>query len=314
MGYGVSEVTNACLDQSGPLRLEESLVRIRVEGMTCHSCVRSIEGCIGSRNGVLGIQVSLSEREAVIWFNPMRVKPEELREHIEDMGFDAFLKDSSTLEPVQADPHPPDWLEARLGVEGMRCGSSVKIITESLSGMLGVQSVLVLLERKTVDIKYDPSLVTLDTIKGVLEGLQPWHLRVTLPRQSPQFSVHEPRTNGFISSQKSVPHPADSMPLQKVTIGIKGMTCNSCVQSIEGLISQRHGVHSIIVYLKEEKGIITFDPGLTSPAELRDAIEDMGFEAYLEQGRVNARTSRDAQFYQYYINVGKKIDLTDNQI
>ncbi|XP_066518942.1 copper-transporting ATPase 2 [Hoplias malabaricus] len=280
-GYGVSEVTNEFLYHNEPPRLEDSLVRIRVEGMTCHSCVRSIEGRIGTMQGVLGIQVSLSEREAVIWFNPVEVKPEELREHIIDMGFDAFLKDPPLPQP-DSGSHATDWQEVRVGVEGMRCGSCVRNITENLCGMLGVHSVLVSLESKTLDLTYDPSLVTLDTIKDVLEGLPPGNFRLTLPGLSPHLSIHEPRTNGSIRSQ-SIPHPMESIPNQKVIIGIKGMTCNSCVQSIEGLISQKSGVYSVTVYLKEEKGIITFDPSLTCPAELRDAIEDMGFEAQLEQ-------------------------------
>uniref|UniRef100_W5KBZ2 P-type Cu(+) transporter n=1 Tax=Astyanax mexicanus TaxID=7994 RepID=W5KBZ2_ASTMX len=288
MGYGVNEVSNAGVSQPALPRLEESLVRISVEGMTCHSCVRTIEGRIGALQGVLGIQVSLSEKEAVIWFNNETVKPDELRKHIEEMGFEAFVKDP--LVPhlaTQAGPHTPDWLEVRLGVEGMHCGSCVKNITENLSGMLGVQSVLVYLESKTLDLKYDPSLVTLDTVKGVLESLPPGNFKVTLPESG---SFHKPRTNGSIRSQNSVES------LQKVTIGIKGMTCNSCVQSIEGLISQKHGVHSITVYLKEEKGVITFDSSLTTSTELRDAIEDMGFEAFLKQGRVCSHT-----FFSYSI-------------
>ncbi|XP_049335263.1 copper-transporting ATPase 2 isoform X3 [Astyanax mexicanus] len=284
MGYGVNEVSNAGVSQPALPRLEESLVRISVEGMTCHSCVRTIEGRIGALQGVLGIQVSLSEKEAVIWFNNETVKPDELRKHIEEMGFEAFVKDP--LVPhlaTQTGPHTPDWLEVRLGVEGMHCGSCVKNITENLSGMLGVQSVLVYLESKTLDLKYDPSLVTLDTVKGVLESLPPGNFKVTLPESG---SFHKPRTNGSIRSQNSVES------LQKVTIGIKGMTCNSCVQSIEGLISQEHGVHSITVYLKEEKGVITFDSSLTTSTELRNAIEDMGFEAFLKQDSLHGGQAR----------------------
>ncbi|XP_038835957.1 copper-transporting ATPase 2 isoform X4 [Salvelinus namaycush] len=59
------------------------------------------------------------------------------------------------------------------------------------------------------------------------------------------------------------------------------MTCNSCVQSIEGKISEMTGVCSIAVSLKEEQGTVTFDPSLTQPEELRAAIEDMGFDASL---------------------------------
>lgn len=278
MGYGVREVKNA--PQSGELAQEGSLVRIRVEGMTCHSCVRSIEDRIGALQGVKGLNVSLSDKEAVIWYNPKQVKPEDLREHIQDMGFDACLNqtDSGNIFPKMAQS---EWVEARFGVEGMHCGSCVKNITESLSGMLGVQGVLVSLESRSVDLKYDPSLVTLVTIKAVIEELPLGNFRVT-----PEFQEQISWTNGFVHSQISGFHSLDSASLQKVIIIIKGMTCNSCVQSIEEVISQRTGVHAITVYLKEQKGIITFYPRVTCPAELRDAIEDMGFEVAIEQGKV----------------------------
>lgn len=69
---------------------------------------------------------------------------------------------------------------------------------------------------------------------------------------------------------------------QTVTILIGGMTCSSCVQTIEGRISQMTGVRFIAVSLEAEKGTITFDPYLTEPEQLRAAIEDMGFDASLK--------------------------------
>lgn len=278
MGYEVRDVTDAL--QSAEPSQEGSLVRIRVEGMTCHSCVRSIKDRIGALQGVKGLTVSLSDKEAIIWYNPKQVKAEDLREHVQDMGFDACLNHtgSSFIFPKIANS---EWVEASFGVEGMRCGSCVKNITESLSEMLGVQGVLVSLESRSVDLKYDPSLVTLDTIKAVIEELPFGNFRVT-----PEFQEQISRTNGFVHSQVSGYHSSDSALPQKVKIVIKGMTCNSCVQSIEDTMSQKTGVHAITVYLKEEKGIITFDHRVTRPAELRDAIEDMGFEASIEQGKV----------------------------
>ncbi|XP_060774722.1 copper-transporting ATPase 2 [Neoarius graeffei] len=275
MGYEVRDVTNA--PQSEELAREGSLVKIRVEGMTCHSCVRSIEDRIGALQGVKGLNVSLSDKEAVVWYNPKRVKPEDLKEHIQDMGFDACINqtDLSYIFPKMAQS---EWVEARFGVEGMHCGSCVKNITESLSGMLGVQGVLVSLESRSVDLKYDPSLVTLVTIKAVIEELPFGNFRVT-----PEFQEQISRTNEFVHSEIPGLHSLDSASLQKVIILIKGMTCDSCVQSIEEVISQRTGVHAITVYLKEQMGIITFDPRATCPAELRDAIEDMGFEAATAQ-------------------------------
>uniref|UniRef100_A0A673G442 Copper-transporting ATPase 2 n=1 Tax=Sinocyclocheilus rhinocerous TaxID=307959 RepID=A0A673G442_9TELE len=243
------------------LVVKESEVKIRVQGMTCQSCVRSIEERIGSLEGVVGVQVSLSDKEASLRFNPGTVTPEVLRKHIEDMGFDASLM----ALPSQLQPSVTDWSDVTLGVEGMHCGSCVKNITETLSGVVGVNSVFVSLEKGTVDLRFDPSLLTLETVKGLLEEIPPGNFRVSIP--------------GWNSRLNSA-----SIPPQTVTIRIEGMTCSSYVQAIEGMVSQRAGVYAIKVCLQEKKGIVTFDSSVTCPEELRSAIEDMGFEAWLDQG------------------------------
>uniref|UniRef100_A0A671TBM5 Copper-transporting ATPase 2 n=1 Tax=Sinocyclocheilus anshuiensis TaxID=1608454 RepID=A0A671TBM5_9TELE len=243
------------------LVVKESEVKIRVQGMTCQSCVRSIEERIGSLEGVVGVQVSLSDKEASLRFNPGTVTPEVLRKHIEDMGFDASLM----ALPSQLQPSVTDWSDVTLGVEGMHCGSCVKNITETLTGVVGVNSVFVSLEKGTVDLRFDPSLLTLETVKGLLEEIPPGNFRVSIP--------------GWNSRLNSA-----SIPPQTVTIRIEGMTCSSCVQAIEGMVSQRAGVYAIKVCLQEKKGIVTFDSSVTCPEELRSAIEDMGFEAWLDQG------------------------------
>ncbi|KAL1273215.1 hypothetical protein QQF64_029077 [Cirrhinus molitorella] len=240
------------------LAVKENEVKIRVQGMTCQSCVRSIEERIGSLEGVVSIRVSLSDKEASLKFNPAKVTPEVLRKHIEDMGFDASLLGM----PSQPQPSVTDWSEVTLGVEGMHCGSCVKNITETLSGVVGVNSVFVSLEKGSVDLRFDPSLLTLDTVKGLLEQIPPGSFRVSIPSWNSKFS---------------------SARIQTVTIRIEGMTCNSCVQAIEGMVSQRAGVRAIKVYLQEKKGTVTFDSSVTCAEELRAAIEDMGFEAWLDQ-------------------------------
>uniref|UniRef100_A0A8C7PYV1 Copper-transporting ATPase 2 n=1 Tax=Oncorhynchus mykiss TaxID=8022 RepID=A0A8C7PYV1_ONCMY len=187
MGYGVVDVAGEEVTKIGETEATESLTRIRVKGMTCQSCVRSIEGRIGTLPGVLHIKVSLSDQEAVVQFQPHIVTSEEVKEQIENMGFGATLTNKDT---------------------SIDCGQGETPVSSS-----------------------------------ILDSL----------------------------TQTSV-------------IGIVGMTCNSCVQSIEGKISEMTGVCSIAVSLKEEQGTVTFDPSLTQPEELRAAIEDMGFDASLIAG------------------------------
>uniref|UniRef100_A0A672T2M1 Copper-transporting ATPase 2 n=1 Tax=Sinocyclocheilus grahami TaxID=75366 RepID=A0A672T2M1_SINGR len=247
---------------------------------------------IGSLEGVVGVQVSLIDKEASLKFNPVMVTPEVLRKHIEDMGFDA------SLLALQSQLHPSvaDCSEVTLGVEGMHCGSCVKNITETLSEVVGVNSVFVSLEKGSVDLRFDPSLLTLETVKGLLEEIPQRNFMVSIP--------------GWNSRLNSA-----SIPPQTVTIGIEGMTCNSCVQATEGMVSQRAGVHAIKVNLQEKKAIVTFDSSLTSPEELRAAIEDMGFEAWLDQGYsevydVSSSSQMSSDLKQSHTSKSSPIEIT----
>lgn len=69
--------------------------------------------------------------------------------------------------------------------------------------------------------------------------------------------------------------------ISTIKIDIRGMTCQSCVRNIESVIGDRPDVVSIRVILEENAGYIGYKTCDTSPQELADAIEDMGFTASL---------------------------------
>uniref|UniRef100_A0A8C4RZ67 HMA domain-containing protein n=1 Tax=Erpetoichthys calabaricus TaxID=27687 RepID=A0A8C4RZ67_ERPCA len=136
-----------------------------VEGMTCQSCVNSIEGMIGKLKGVLRINVSLSSQEAIIVYLSDTIQPEELRRQIEDMGFVALLRnnlDSSDIESSQRNLSCPTLRikkdqtkhqSAIIFIRGMTCNSCVQSIEEKISKMKGVHSIIISLveEKATVD-------------------------------------------------------------------------------------------------------------------------------------------------------------------
>ena len=70
-------------------------VVIEIDGMTCMSCVRNIEGHIGDKEGVISIKVSLEGKEGHVQYNPEITTAEDIRGAIYDMGFEAKLKESS---------------------------------------------------------------------------------------------------------------------------------------------------------------------------------------------------------------------------
>lgn len=77
--------------------------RIRVIGMTCQSCVRNIEGKVGTTNGVSRISVSLADKEAQVDYDPAVISAELVAAIIDDMGFEASVStgketSSSTIQ------------------------------------------------------------------------------------------------------------------------------------------------------------------------------------------------------------------------
>ena len=62
---------------------------------------------------------------------------------------------------------------------------------------------------------------------------------------------------------------------KRCSISVKGMTCNSCVQNIQGVISDKPGVLDISVSLAKEEADVRYDAALTSPQAVADAIDDV---------------------------------------
>lgn len=72
-----------------------------------------------------------------------------------------------------------------------------------------------------------------------------------------------------------------SLGTETAKINIMGMTCQSCVNNIQGLIGQKPGVFNITVNLPDKSALVTYNPATTNPQEICDWIDDMGFEASL---------------------------------
>lgn len=154
-----------------------------------------------------------------------------------------------------------------LQVTGMHCNSCVVNIQDNISKLAGVSSVVVSLENRQASIQHNPKQVSTAELQKSIEALPPGKFKVQ-----------------FVTPQNILPSPEPSFlqPLVSVAeVHIEGMTCGSCVQSIEGVLSQKKGVRSARVSLANHQGTFEYDPLVTTSEELRAAIEDMGFDALL---------------------------------
>uniref|UniRef100_H2LMA7 P-type Cu(+) transporter n=1 Tax=Oryzias latipes TaxID=8090 RepID=H2LMA7_ORYLA len=279
-----------------------ALLKLRVEGMTCHSCVTTIEGKIGKLNGIQKVKVVLESKEATIIYLPYLITHQSIVEQIAFAGFKASVK--SKPKPLQlsnrdierfADSQkatltsPSEETEVfidttlvLLGVKGMHCRSCVVNIQDNISLLPGVSSVEVSLEKEQATICYDPHKVTVSALQQAIEALPPGNFKVEAPGSTNPVTSARAQPASVTQAKPAALQPCCTQPLvSTVNIHIEGMTCNSCVQSIEGMISQRKGVVSAQVSLADHQGIFEYDPLLTSPQELREAVEDMGFDAFL---------------------------------
>ncbi|XP_006873804.1 PREDICTED: copper-transporting ATPase 1-like isoform X2 [Chrysochloris asiatica] len=272
----------------------EIMLKMKVEGMTCHSCTSTIEGKIGKLQGIQRIKVSLDNQEATIVYQPHLITAEEIKKQIEAVGFLTVIKkqpkyltlgtiDVERLKntPIrssegsqQRSPSHNNDSTATFIIDGMHCKSCVSKIESSLSTLHYISSIAVSLENRSAIVKYNASSVTPETLRKAIEAISPGQYSVSLT--SDVESTPTP------PSHQKIPFNIVSHPLtQKTVFSIGGMTCNSCVQSIEGIISKKAGVKSVQVSLATSIGVVEYDPLLTSPETLREAIENVGFDATL---------------------------------
>ena len=99
--------------------------RVRVDGMTCGSCVHLIQAKVKEMKGVVDILVSLENSEAMVTFDRGVVDSAKVARAVEEV--ESKFKASLVAEIVD------------IFVEGMTCQSCVKVITAKLQEVEGVK-------------------------------------------------------------------------------------------------------------------------------------------------------------------------------
>ncbi|MFD2216546.1 copper chaperone CopZ [Metabacillus endolithicus] len=59
---------------------------------------------------------------------------------------------------------------------------------------------------------------------------------------------------------------------------VKGMSCNHCVNSIEGSLAQLNGVQSVKVDLKQELVDVSYDDEVVNAQDIYSEIEEIGYD------------------------------------
>lgn len=153
----------------------------------------------------------------------------------------------------------------RLPIIGMTCQSCVRNIEGKIKTSRGVVSIKVNLTEKFGLIEYKPSQTDPSKIANDIEDMG-----FVCPYEENSNDNEDDLNN------------KNDKPLD-TRIKIIGMTCMSCVKNIESNISKNEGILLIKVDLDGKCANVKYNSNLTSPKQIVDAIDDMGFEASIDE-------------------------------
>ncbi len=142
--------------------------------------------------------------------------------------------------------------KAEIKISGMHCASCALNIEKSLQELEGVKEAQVNFGTEKATVEYDPDKVELQDLERSVEDV------------------------GY------------TVVNEKVIIKVGGMTCAMCVQAIEGVLRKIDGISEVSVNLAAEKAYVTYNPRMTSVAEMKKAIEDLGYEYLGLEGEFQA--------------------------
>lgn len=129
-----------------------------------------------------------------------------------------------------------------LPITGMSCASCAAHIQESLSGLRGVSSASVNFAAEKATIFYDKSLVSVDDFIRIIKD------------------------QGY------------SVSISRIILPVKGMSCASCVSSVQEALSSLPGVVSASVNFAAEKATVDYFPSQVGLRDFRKVIKDAGYE------------------------------------
>ncbi|MDH5681070.1 MAG: heavy metal translocating P-type ATPase [Spirochaetota bacterium] len=250
-------------------RTEELMVR----GMTCGNCVRHVKEALEVIEGVSTVSVSLEKGMAEVTHRSSSGGfRDTLEEAIREAGYETgdnsikpgespFSNELPSL-PVMSLPvindsgqsnadkdyqeqkPDADEVQIKVSISGITCASCVSGIESALEQVPGLGEARVNLATETAQISYKPGETDLLSIQRAIEGSGDYHILT-----------------------------------ERRDFEISGMTCASCVTTIEKALKSTPGVLSAEVNFATERATVEYLPGLLSKSSIIQGIRDAGYDA-----------------------------------
>lgn len=253
---------------------------LKVEGMTCGACTSAVESGLQNLDGIGSVSVSLVMERAVVSHDASRISAQEIRDVVEDRGFDAevLASDGGDLVGEEGDEEEGLLLggeeEERSGltvttvkVGGMTCGACTSAVEGAFKNVAGVKSFSISLLSERAVVEHDTGILSPEQISEMIED-------TGFDAEIVESKEAEPVVGATKSRRRS-----ERRKLVTTTVAIEGMTCGACTSAVEGGFKDIEGLVQFNISLLAERAVITHDPEKLSAAQIVEAIEDRGFDA-----------------------------------
>ncbi|KAI9171828.1 Copper-transporting ATPase 1 [Paramyrothecium foliicola] len=240
---------------------------LRVGGMTCGACTSAVEAGFKDVDGVGRFSVSLVMERAVVTHEPQIISAEQIREIIEDRGFDAEVLSTDLPSPVvsrfKEKSKGPGTATTTVAIQGMTCGACTSAVEGGFKDLAGLKSFSISLLSERAVIEHDPEVLAPSKIAEIIEdrGFDA-EIVETVMSQADDDDVQEP-----------------SSTIATTTVAIEGMTCGACTSAVEGGFKGVDGLLKFNISLLAERAVITHDTSKLSAQQIAETIEDRGFDA-----------------------------------
>lgn len=229
---------------------------------------------------------------AVIMHDPQVISAGDIKEIIEDRGFDAEVLTTDLPSPVtnRFTEHDDDndFITTTVAIDGMTCGACTSAVEGGFKDVPGIKTFSISLLSERAVIEHDPDLLTAEQIAEIIED------------RGFDATIVD---SGKVVADKSGKDAGDVGNIAVTTVAIEGMTCGACTSAVEGGFKGVDGVLKFNISLLAERAVITHDVTKLLPAQIADIIDDRGFDAEILSTQAvtghQSGSSSTAQFKVY---------------
>lgn len=269
---------------------------LRVEGMTCGACTSAVESGLNDVPGVGSVSVSLVMERAVVMHDNSQISAEEVREIIDDRGFDATVLSSDLPMHVglgvidESDEEDEEELEGpntglavtTLSVGGMTCGACTSAVEGAFKDVPGIKTFSISLLSERAVLEHDPSIISAEKIAETIEDT------------GFDASVVETKLSEPVLKRSKARQGSKKGALVQTIVAIEGMTCGACTSAVQGGFDDLDGLVQFNISLLAERAVVLHDPTKLTAEKIAEIIDDRGFDARILSSRVEGARSRQA--------------------